>query len=830
MGILQANITMRILYCNKYNFRFSGTEAYLFEAMEVMRSRGHEVALFSMADERGAATAYDRHFVPFTNFKQTSGFLAKPRLAGRAIYSTDARKRIGRVIEDFKPDVAHVRNIYHHLSPSILWELKSQGVPVLYHINDFKLICPSYNLVSWSGEVCERCQGGKFWNVVREGCYSGGRVAATVLAAEAYVHKWISTYAKCVNLILAPSNFVKQKLIENGWAQQTIQVLPHFQNCAAGIRQHPGANAPILYFGRLSAEKGVDDLVAAMRRVPHLELVIAGEGPQRSHLERLARDFGLVNVRFVGQVAGPELESLIADSQFTLFPSRAYETMGKSILESYAQGRPVIASDLGSRRELVEDGETGILYRVKDIDQLSAAISFLHARPELARKMGEAGRELVRTRHSQEKHFFALEKIYEELAADAAKFRIRAFTKPSLHARVRSDERTLKVGFIGGRGVVGKYSGIETYYEEVGSRLAAVGYEVTAYCRSHFTPAIAKHRGIRIVRLPTIRTKHLETLVHSLLSTVHACFGDYDVVHYHTLGPSIFALLPRLFGKTTVVSVQGLDWKRKKWGKIARLVLKFGEWCSARFPAECVVVSQTLRGYYRLQYGKECAYIPNGTHLRNQCRGHYLRALGLEPDGYVLFLGRFTPEKNCHLLIEAFEKLNTPMKLLLGGGSSHTDDYVAELRKRESDRIKILDWLAGEALEEVLTNAALFVLPSDMEGMSLALLDAMGAGVCVLASDVPENLEAIRDAGFTFKAGDVRDLQQVMEFVLSHPTLRENVGRKAKVRVRENYLWETVVEQTSSVYKALVVSRARVAGLRSGKSLARVGTSLHRNG
>jgi len=443
--------------------------------------------------------------------------------------------------------------------------------------------------------------------------------------------------------------------------------------------------------------------------------------------------------------------------------------------------------------------------------------------------MGEAGRELVRTRHSQEKHFFALEKIYEELA-DAAKFRIRAFTKPSLHARVRSDERTLKVGFIGGRGVVGKYSGIETYYEEVGSRLAAVGYEVTAYCRSHFTPAIAKHRGIRIVRLPTIRTKHLETLVHSLLSTVHACFADYDVVHYHTLGPSIFALLPRSFGKTTVVSVQGLDWKRKKWGKIARLVLKFGEWCSARFPAECVVVSQTLRGYYRLQYGKECAYIPNGTHLRNQCRGHYLRALGLEPDGYVLFLGRFTPEKNCHLLIEAFEKLNTPMKLLLGGGSSHTDDYVAELRKRESDRIKILDWLAGEALEEVLTNAALFVLPSDMEGMSLALLDAMGAGVCVLASDVPENVEAIRDAGFTFKAGDVRDLQQVMEFVLSHPTLRENVGRKAKVRVRENYLWETVVEQTSSVYKALVVSRARVAGLRSGKSLARVGTSLHRNG
>ena len=207
---------MRILYCNKYNFRFSGTEAYLFETMELMRSRGHAAALFSMADERGPATAYDRHFVPLTDFKQSGGFAAKARLALHAIYCTEARKRIAHMVEDFRPDVAHVRNIYHHLSPSILWELKSRGVPVLYHMNDFKLICPNYNLISSSGDVCEQCKGGKFWNVVREGCYSGGPVASTVLAAEAYFHRWISTYEKCVDLILAPSQFAKQKLKENG--------------------------------------------------------------------------------------------------------------------------------------------------------------------------------------------------------------------------------------------------------------------------------------------------------------------------------------------------------------------------------------------------------------------------------------------------------------------------------------------------------------------------------------------------------------------------------------------------------------------------------------
>jgi hypothetical protein len=137
--------------------------------MDLMRSRGHETALFSMLDDRGPATAYDHHFLPLTDFKRSTGLLNKSRLALRAVYSTEARERISGMIDDFKPDVAHVRNIYHHLTPSILWELRSRGVPVLYHINDFKLICPNYNLISSSGDACERCKGGRFWNVIREG-------------------------------------------------------------------------------------------------------------------------------------------------------------------------------------------------------------------------------------------------------------------------------------------------------------------------------------------------------------------------------------------------------------------------------------------------------------------------------------------------------------------------------------------------------------------------------------------------------------------------------------------------------------------------------------
>jgi len=173
-------------------------------------------------------------------------------------------------------------------------------------------------------------------------------------------------------------------------------------------------------------------------------------------------------------------------------------------------------------------------------------------------------------------------------------------------------------------------------------------------------------------------------------------------------------------------------------------------------------------------------------------------------ENYVLYLGRFSPEKNCHLLIEAFEKLDTTMKLVLAGGSSHTDEYVTRLRQHLSERIHIIDWVSGQRLEELLTGAAVFVLPSSMEGMSLALLDAMGAGLCVLASDVPENIETIGNAGFTFKAGDVRDLQRTLHLLLANPSVRQDAGVRAQERVRQNYLWDNVALEMSSVYQTLV--------------------------
>ncbi|MGA9509888.1 MAG: glycosyltransferase family 4 protein [Candidatus Sulfotelmatobacter sp.] len=822
---------MRILYCNKYNFSFSGTEAYMFGAMELMRSKGHTVALFSMADPRGEATPYDHHFVGHKDFKNQKGMFNKARLATQAIYSLEARRKIRGMIDEFRPDIAHVRNIYHHLSPSILWELKAQKVPVVYHVNDFKVLCPNYNLVS-RGETCEACKGEAYWHMLKEKCYPGSAARMT-LAAEAYLHKRLGTYRECVNCFLAPSQFVRDKFVEHGWDPTVFEVLPHFQPIHRVIERN-SEDAPLLYFGRLSREKGVADLLHAMQQLPHLPLTVAGDGPERGELEQLSAKLRLANVKFVGHIKGEELDFTIASSRFTVLPSHAYETFGKTILESYAHARTVVASDLGSRRELINEGRTGLLYRTGDVSQLVAALALLSSRPKLASEMGLAGRDMLQRDYTAEAHYAAVINLYERLGngsrrlsqvskmpsqkmacacAETSSIRSAGSGFVPLHrlglalapklssmSTIELPKPTLRIAFIGGRGVISKYSGIETYYEEAGERLAAMGHLVTAYCRTYFTPPVGEHNGLRVVRLPTIRSKHLETLVHTFLCTLHVLTQPCDIVHYHALGPALFSFIPRLAGKKTVVTVQGLDWQRQKWGRLASAVLRIGEYASVTLPTHTMVVSRTLRQHYWDRYRAETCYVPNGGLLRERREPDRILHWGLQPQRYILFLGRFSPEKGCHLLMQAYERLDTDIKLVLAGASSFCHEYSRELKTHASERIKILDWVSGETLDELLTNAMLFVLPSDLEGLSLALLDAMGAGLCVLASDIPENREAVEGAGFTFRKGDPADLAERLRFLIANRAVREAAGAAAKRRIRDEYQWNEIAGQVEQTY------------------------------
>jgi len=786
---------MRILYCNKYDYPFSGTESYLFDLIRRMDKRGQETALFSMDHGRSPAFAGRSYRIPHVDFKDpNAGFVKKIRMAAHALYSPSARRAMRNCLADFSPDLAHVRGIYHHLSPSILWELKRQRIPVLYHLNDFKILCPTYNFVA-DGRPCELCSHGAFHHAVTRGCYTGPRTSAVVLAAEAYLHKWLRTYERCVDMFLAPSEFVRNKLVASGFPAERIEVLPHFQALPAE-EQLATDEGYLLYFGRLSPEKGVYELLRAMVRLPHTPLVIAGDGPERARLEALARELNLNHVLFAGMVHGEKLQKLIAGCSFSVFPSHAYETLGKSILESYAWGRPVIASDLGSRPELVQHGVTGLLYSDGDREQLAHSVGFLFDRPDLIEKMGAAARQRVKANHDPEQHMEKLLDLYRRLTSTR---NLLSFPSAPEPPRPR---RGVRVAFIGGRGVISKYSGIESYYEQAGHELARLGHEVTVYCRSYFTPPIPTktHNGMRVRRLPTIRSKHLETVVHTLLSTAHAIMSDYDVVHYHCLGPALFSFIPRLFGKKTVVTVQGLDWQRGKWGRIASRVLRWGEAAAVSSPDATMVVSRTLQQYYRQQYNHEPIYVPNGATLAPRRLPRKLIEWDLLADNYVLFLGRFSPEKNCHLLIQAFENLQTDMKLVLAGGSSHSDSYAASLHQHESEQIRFLPWVSGSDLEELLSNAALFVLPSEIEGLSLALLDAMAAGVCVLTSDIPENNEVVEGAGFTFHRGDRDDLERMLDLLIHNPELRRQSATRERERIQGQYLWPEIARAIEKTY------------------------------
>jgi glycosyltransferase involved in cell wall biosynthesis len=498
----------------------------------------------------------------------------------------------------------------------------------------------------------------------------------------------------------------------------------------------------------------------------------------------------------------------------------------------------VIASDLGSRRELIAHGKTGLLFPVGDTECLTDAISFLSHNPRRAEEMGTAGREFVRSRYSPGQHYAALSHLYQRLnglhrgpltkmsaqvpPAEARLGFSRAAdpqdSRPPERALARENllppllpPRKLKVAFIGGRGLISKYSGIESFFEEAGPRLVDLGNDVTVYCRSYFTPPLQTHHGMRLIRLPTIRSKHFETAIHTLLSTVHALFHGYDIVHYQALGPALFSFLPRLLGKKTVVTVQGLDWQRKKWGTIASLVLRGGERAAAGFPNATIVVSKTLHQYFREHYGAHTRYVPNGTTVRKRRPALRILERGLEPDNYILFLGRFSPEKNCHLLIEAYRKLDTTVKLVLAGGSSHTAGYARELRAHAGGKLLLLDWVAGDELDELITNAMLFVLPSDLEGLSLALLDAMGAGVCALASDIPENRELVDGVAFTFQPGNVQDLGRMLRLLISSPSLRRQAATRAQERIREHYLWPQIAGQIDSIYRDLITPKDFIA-------------------
>jgi glycosyltransferase involved in cell wall biosynthesis len=367
--------------------------------------------------------------------------------------------------------------------------------------------------------------------------------------------------------------------------------------------------------------------------------------------------------------------------------------------------------------------------------------------------------------------------------------------------------RRLRVAMLGTRGIPASYSGFETCVEELGARLAERGHEVTVYCRvPHIRYRGREYRGARLVKLPTIRQKHLDTIAHSFLSCLHALTQGYDVALFLNVGNAALTWLPRLGGQGVVLNVDGLDWKRKKWGRVARWYIRTSERWATRFPHRVVTDSRRVQEYYRLQYGVDSTYIPYGAHIVSEAPGSTLARYGLEPSCYVLFVGRLVPENCAHHLVDAFASLVTDMKCVVVGDAPYAETYIRSLKARADPRVIFTGYLFGPGYRELSSNAYCFVETSEVGGTHPALVEAMGFGTCVVANDTPENLETIANTGFAYD-GQVgsASLREVLDRLLKDPALVAEYAARGRERVRTHYSWDAVTD----AYERLFVASAR---------------------
>jgi glycosyltransferase involved in cell wall biosynthesis len=360
---------------------------------------------------------------------------------------------------------------------------------------------------------------------------------------------------------------------------------------------------------------------------------------------------------------------------------------------------------------------------------------------------------------------------------------------------------TLRIAMIGSRGVPANYSGIEKYVEEVGSYLAQKGAHVAVYCHAKYVSQRGIHRGMELRFVPTIRTKHLETIIHTTLATLHALLHGDEVFHYQALGPATLAWLPRLFGRKVVANVQGLDWDRAKWRWPARRYLKFGEWATCHFPHATIVVSQTLARYYAEQRGKETVYIPNGCASPVRQPPNHIKEMGLRANGYILYVGRLSPEKGCHTLIRAFAQVQTEKHLVLAGRVTHDDDYQQQLLAEANGltNVHFPGFVQGVVLQELFSHAYLVVHPSELEGLSISLLEALSYGNCLLVSDVPENLEAVGALGYSFRNGDAVDLAHQIQRLVDRPDKVQSTRARVRLQSSSRKNWAAVADATNKL-------------------------------
>ncbi len=385
----------------------------------------------------------------------------------------------------------------------------------------------------------------------------------------------------------------------------------------------------------------------------------------------------------------------------------------------------------------------------------------------------------------------------------------------------------MRIVMIGQKGFPTLYGGIERHVEELSKNLTQSGHEILLYARSWYTPKISEAvPGIKIIVTPTIHTKHLDAIVHTFTSTIHALFQKPDVIHYHGVGPSLLSWIPRIFLPRTIVvaTFHCIDRYHQKWGPMARWFLKLGEKSACYFPHQTISVSKTIQNYCLNEYHEMTVFVPNGVTLQPAPSTASLAAWNVEPNKYVLMVTRLVKHKGAHYLIKAWGAARrlSPLlmhqyKLVIVGGSAFTDDYVAELRNMAKGDASIIftGWQSGAKLDALYANTRLLVHPSENEGLPLTILQAMAAGRAVLASDIPEHQEVISDSRFWFHNTNVESLTHKLITLLEQPALLDKAGEANRQTALKDYQWCDITKKVAALYTAPLAGRTLAPKLKT---------------
>ena len=403
-----------LLSINNYFYLRGGAESVFFEEMDLFSHEGWEVVPFSMQDEKNQESPWSRFFIDSLEFENIQSIFGKAKAVPKIIYSREAQKRLRSLLAEFKPDIVHAHNIYHHLSPSILPVLKEAGLPVVVTLHDLKIACPAYRMLNDAG-ICEQCKGGKNYHVLSNRCIKGSALGSAVIMVESYLHQWLGSYRKHVDRFIVPSRFYKEKFVEWGWPESQFAYVPNFVDVDQ-FQPYSEAGDYFFYFGRLSFEKGVGTLVRAAKE-SGVKLKIAGTGPDGDALRELAGDS--TNIEFLGFLRGEPLHEAIGRARAVVLPSEWYENAPISVMESCAMARPVIGANIGGIPELIREGQTGFVFPSGDVNALSQVLQDVAAMSDdKLVEMGAAGRAWMESDFSRAAHLAMLKEVYVGVGAN----------------------------------------------------------------------------------------------------------------------------------------------------------------------------------------------------------------------------------------------------------------------------------------------------------------------------------------------------------------------------------------------------------------------------